>query len=64
MIDSIKENLMRPEELAELLNISKTGVYRMVNARVIPFFKIKGCLRFEKSDIEEYLKSNRVESIN
>ena len=64
MIDSINENLIKPEELAKLLNVSKTSVYRMVESRVIPFFKIKGCLRFEKSDIQDYLKSNRVESIN
>ncbi|MBL7057806.1 helix-turn-helix domain-containing protein [Patescibacteria group bacterium] len=64
MIDSINENLIRPEELAKLLNVSKTSVYRIVESRAIPFFKIKGSLRFEKSDIADYLKSNRVESIN
>lgn len=55
-------NLITPDELADLLRISKVGVYRLVDKRLIPFYRIKGSLRFERKDVMAYLAKNRVES--
>jgi len=55
--------LLAPNELAELLNISKTTVYRLVERRAIRFYKIAGCLRFDLKDVEAYLQSGCVEPI-
>jgi len=55
--------LLTPDELAEFLQISKTSVYRMVDKRLIPFYKIKGNLRFERDDVLDYLKSSRIEPV-
>ena len=55
--------LLTPDELAEFLQISKTSVYRMIEKRLIPFFKVKGSLRFDKQDVLEYLQKNRIEPI-
>jgi len=55
--------LLTPDELAEFLQISKTSVYRMVDKRLIPFYKIKGNLRFEIGDVLDYLKSSRIEPV-
>jgi excisionase family DNA binding protein len=56
-------NLLTPDDLAQFLSISKTGVYRLVDKRRIPFFRIGGSLRFEKKDVLSYLQGNRVESV-
>lgn len=50
-----------PKELAQLLSISKATVYRLVNQRQIRSHKLKGVLRFKRSDIDEFLKANCIE---
>ena len=56
-------NLLTPADVAKFLKISKVGVYRLTDKRLIRFYKIGGSLRFAKADIIEYLKDNKVESI-
>lgn len=48
---------MLVSEVAELLRISESSVYRMVEKRLVRFFKIRSGLRFRRLDIEEYLES-------
>ena len=55
--------LLTVREVATLLNISEPGVRRLMDKRLVPFFKIGGCIRFEKSDVLSYLQDNRVEAI-
>jgi len=55
--------LLTPEEMAEMLKISKAGVYRLTNGRKIPFHKVGGSIRFDKEDILKYLEQNKIESI-
>ena len=50
-------------EVAILLNISESGVRRLVDKRLIPFFKVIGSIRFDKRDVLSYLQDNRIESI-
>ena len=54
--------LMTLPELAEILRISKNTAYRMVEKRELAFYKVRGALRFLKSDVDAYLKQTRVES--
>lgn len=54
--------LMTIQELAGTLRISVTTAYRMVDAREIPFHKVRGSLRFTRNDVDAYLRGNRVES--
>ncbi|MGI6379097.1 MAG: helix-turn-helix domain-containing protein [Patescibacteria group bacterium] len=63
-IDSSVKKLITPEDLMKLLNISKSSVYRLVDKRSIPFYKIGGNLRFSISDIEGYLNKVKIEPIN
>ena len=56
-IGSSVKKLITPEDLMKLLNISKSSVYRLVDKRSIPFYKIGGNLRFSIDDIEGYLNS-------
>lgn len=61
--DLTSDNLITPKELTSILNISMATVYRLVDGRKIPFFKVGGRLRFSKEDIDQYLKRVRFESI-
>lgn len=55
--------LLTPKELAGILRISLTGVYRLVEGRKIRFYRVRGTLRFDARDIESYLQSGCVEPI-
>jgi putative molybdopterin biosynthesis protein len=63
-IGSTAKNLITPNELSKLLSISKPSVYRLVDKRILPFYKIGGNLRFSLIDIEAYLSNVRVEPID
>ena len=43
-------NMLTPDDLARYFRISKTGVYRLVEKRLIPFYRVGGSLRFSKND--------------
>lgn len=62
--DSNAQNLITPEDLTKILNISKSSVYRLVDNRSLPFYKVGGNLRFSLTDIDSYLKEVRIESIS
>ena len=55
--------LLTPDDVAKMLQISKTGMYRLINKRAIRFYKIMGSIRFEKSDVISFLEGNRVEVV-
>ena len=55
--------LLTPEELADLLKISKAGVYRLVAKRSLHFYKVGGGIRFAKVDVMTFLQRSRVESV-
>jgi molybdopterin-binding protein len=51
-----QEKSYTPDEVAELLQISKYTVYEMVKRGDLSAYRIGRKLRFQKSDIEEYIK--------
>jgi len=55
--------LITPDGLADILNISKASVYRLIASRKLPFYKVGGSLRFSIDDIDKYLGGVRVEPI-
>jgi excisionase family DNA binding protein len=57
------EALLTLPEVAVLLRVSRTTVYRLVEGRKIPFLKIGGFIRFTKKDINQCLTSLRIASI-
>ncbi len=62
-IGSNAQNFITPDELSKLLKISKSSVYRLVDSRVLPFYKFGGNLRFSSDDVSCYLSETRVEPI-
>lgn len=56
--------LLTVEELGAYLKISKSSVYRMIERRLIRFYKIRSGLRFDITDVEKYLLSCCTEVMN
>ncbi len=48
------------EEVAEVLAISKTTVYRLVDKRELPAHKVGGSLRFPITEINQYLEAKGI----
>ena len=63
-VDSNKTlEILTIADVAKLFKISVSGVRRLYQQRLIPFIKIGGSVRFDKSDLMSYLQRARVESI-
>ncbi|MDD2287746.1 MAG: helix-turn-helix domain-containing protein [Bacteroidales bacterium] len=62
-IGSSVKSLITPNELSKLFSISKSSVYRLVDNRSLPFYKIGGNLRFSLNDVDNYLSDVKVEPI-
>lgn len=52
-------NFVSTREVAEILKISPLTVYRMVENRSLPVYRIARRLRFRKQDLLNYLEKNR-----
>jgi len=65
----LKEALNAPEgfltvlEVAGMLRVSRTSVYRLAERRKIPFYKLERGLIFSRSDVETFLSNRRVETM-
>jgi len=59
----IKKQFLSPKELKEILGVSLLTVYRLVDSRKIPAFKIGNSLKFMKEDIIAYLDKNRIDQV-
>lgn len=55
--------LLTIKEVAVWLKVSPMTIRRLQSDRRIPFIKVGGCVRFDKSDIVRYLQENRIEPI-
>jgi len=62
-IDFNTTEFLTTDQLAELLSLSKTSIYRLISRRLIPFYKLGHNVRFKRSDVLEYLDKNCIKSI-
>ena len=53
--------LLTIEQVAGLLLISQRGVRRLLDKKLVPFYRVMGSIRIDKKDILSYLESNRTE---
>ena len=56
------QKLMTLKEVAELLNIAEVTIYRWANAGKIPAHKLGRQWRFVRSEIEEWLERQKIDS--
>ena len=52
--------LLTAKELGEYLKLKKSTVYDKVKEKTIPYYQIDGAIRFEKSQIDKWIKSKSV----
>ena len=55
--------LLTPANVAELLQVSRGHVFRLVAQRRIPFCKIGGSLRFRSESIERWIAGQEIVSV-
>ena len=53
--------LLKATEVAEMMGISLRAVYRLKDTKKIPCIKWDRSVRFERADIENFIKNNRQE---
>lgn len=58
MADSVPMELVRAEEVAEVLGVSRRVVYDLAKKGAIPHYRFGACVRFR---VEEILEASRVE---
>jgi excisionase family DNA binding protein len=51
----MKENMIDVEALAARLGVSRSLIYKMVEANEIPHYRIGAAIRFDPEDIEKWL---------
>ena len=56
--------LLTIPEVAELLKVSVSTIRLLQQQRKLPFIKVGGSVRFERSDVLSYLEKRRVRSID
>ena len=59
MENGIGNRLLRAQEVAEMLGLSKKHVYRMATERKLPSVKFGGSLRFLLQDLIQYVERHR-----
>ena len=57
MLEEVKcEKLLRAEDVAQRLNISRPLAYRLIQQRQIPSVMVNGSVRVKAVDLEEYIR--------
>ena len=49
------------KDVKSMLGISRSSIYRLIDSKEIPYYKIGGSLRFDRSEIEKFIRSCKVE---
>ncbi len=59
----IPKTLLRPDEAAKILNVSKYTIYRLINEGQLKGTKIRRSVRIFGSSLEEYIEKNIIQGI-
>ena len=62
--NTTEKQLLTVAEIANILHVSKTSIYRLIENRLIPFHRLPRGLRFRKEDVEAFLLKRRVGSVD
>lgn len=53
------QSLLKADDLARTLKVSKGAVYAWVKRGLIPYLQLEKCIRFDPDEIEEWLKTRK-----
>ena len=51
-----KDRVLRPDQVAEILKVSRRTVYRLVSEGELEAFRVRGSLRVRQSDVDRYIR--------
>ncbi len=51
---------LKVAELAPLLNVSRMTLYREVHAQTVPYFRVRGAIRFDPRAVAEWLRTGHL----
>jgi prophage regulatory protein len=51
--------LIRPDDLAKMLGVSKGAIYSWCRRGVIPHIRLEKCIRFDPQEIQEWLNDRK-----
>lgn len=57
-------SLMNVQQAAQYLNVSVSTLYGWAWQRKLPFVKVGRALRFDRADLETFVRANRFEARN
>jgi len=55
------EQLLKASEVARILNISRSLVYRLIHTGKIPYIRINQAVRVHHDDLNKFIEGNRTE---
>lgn len=58
MVEDRRYSMMTVKEVAKFLRVHEMTIYRMCKRKAIPCYRIGGNWRFNKADIEKWLKQD------
>lgn len=61
MQNSIKKQFLSPQELSAYTGLSLNTIYSWVSQKRIPYIKISRLVKFNVSEIDEWMRGMRVE---
>ena len=56
------ERLLKATEVARILNISRSLVYRLIHTGKIPHIRINQAVRIHNDDLNRFIEGNRIET--
>ena len=56
------ERLLKADEVARILNISRSLVYRLIHTGKIPHIRINQAVRVHNDDLNKFIEGNRTEA--
>jgi len=54
------EKLLKVEQVADLLQVSKSTIYDWTHTDYIPYYKLSSGVRFKESEIDKWLSKKRI----
>jgi excisionase family DNA binding protein len=61
--DAALHKLLTVHDVAKLLQLKVSTVYKMSSSKEIPFLKVRGSLRFDIDDLKSWMQSRKVKPI-
>ena len=56
------QKMLKAHDVAVRLNVAEITVYKWCERGVLPYHQLEGCKRFYKEDVDEFIRSRRIEA--